>query len=136
MNLEKFIIYENDNQAKKNIDKLNFHALYARVGYAKFVNFSMDYFFLTKGVDVLQVEKSSESSDKKIDNFLSINKFCEKHPDFKPSSIRWWIVHSNLNGFESAIRRVYTTPQKNRARIFIKERAFFEWLDRGGACHE
>jgi hypothetical protein len=57
----------------------------------------------------------------KINNWLPINTFVSKHPQFSENQLRWMIRNSNSNGFAA----VHT---KIGRKIYICEESFCSYL--------
>lgn len=55
-------------------------------------------------------------------DLLSVNEFADKYPTFTKGTLRAYIFNADSNGFKEVIRRI-------GARVYIKERAFFEWVE-------
>jgi hypothetical protein len=56
-------------------------------------------------------------------DLLSVNDFAKKYPTFTKGTLRAYIFNADSNGFREVIRRI-------GARVYIKENAFFNWVDR------
>ena len=56
-------------------------------------------------------------------DLLSVNDFAEKYPTFTKGTLRAYIFNADSNGFREVIRRI-------GARVYIKENAFFNWVER------
>ncbi len=58
------------------------------------------------------------------ETILTIKQFSDKHPAFSESSIRWMLHKKDQRpGFEDCYYRISN-------RVYIKEQAFFDWLQR------
>ena len=57
-----------------------------------------------------------------INNYLSIDDFVAKYPQFKKSSIRYYLFHREENGFAEVVTKI-------GRKIFIHEPSFGEWMD-------
>lgn len=55
-------------------------------------------------------------------DLMSVNDFSKKYPAFTKGALRAYIFNAETNGFKNVIRRI-------GARVFIKERAFFNWVE-------
>ena len=64
------------------------------------------------------VKKMEISTD-----LISVNEFSEKYPTFTKGALRSYIFNAKQNGFSEVIRRI-------GSRVFIKEKNFFEWVER------
>ena len=56
-----------------------------------------------------------------IHDYLSIDDFVARYPQFKKSSIRYYLLHREENGFANVVTKV-------GRKIFIHEPSFGEWL--------
>ena len=65
----------------------------------------------------------------------TVRRFCEQHPAFSESSVRWLIFNAEKNGLAAS-----GAILRNGRRIILDVDRFFEWLDSrqwyqaGGGC--
>jgi hypothetical protein len=67
-----------------------------------------------------------------VANLLTVKQIAELNPALPESTIRWWTLNAEKNGFDKCIRIRTGSERSKRCKIFI-DRAQFEKWARGAA---